>query len=309
MGAERQDAGSKAAVPADASELSRYKSDRSRYYFRSQMRKPLTWIGGSILAIAVGFYIASEVTPWVGVIGGPAVAALAVAFIVSVKASRRAADDFLRAYANARGLVLSDRRGTLPPVTSLLQEGADHRTDWTLTGRLPGGPDGVLAYYSYVTGGARDTKYAEESYYTVVFCQLPEVSTVVTKLAVCGDGGFKKSIKDGGFKKSIEHNFGKRQRVETESAEFDEKFEAFIGEQDDMNMARQIFEPTFIVWLTENPDLYFELNSGALCVAVWGLPGSAEGLDALCAAAGVIAKRLTEEAEEAAPAATAKPVS
>lgn len=295
MDAEPQDAGSRAAAPHDANDFRRVDSDRYREYRRSEMRKPLPWIGGAGIAVVVGF-IASAVSLWVALIAGLAAWPLAVMAIVSFKAGKRASADFFRAYADARGLVWSSRLGTLPALTSLLKEGNDRRTDWTFTGKLPKGPDGVLAYYSYVRGGMRYSKDATQYDYIVVLCQLPEASTVVKKLAVSYDHGFRESIK---------HHFGEHQRVELESVEFDENYEALIGDQDDMNMALQIFEPTFIVWLTES-GFSFELNSGALCVAA-DITVNAENLDDLCAAAGVIAKRLTDEAEETASVTAANP--
>ena len=57
------------------------------------------------------------------------------------------------------------------------------------------------------------------------------------------------------FMDSAEDVFRTRQRVELESEAADKRYEIFIGKDDDMNKARQIFSPTFIVWLTDHaPD-------------------------------------------------------
>src|SRR5204862_1015480 len=104
---------------------------------------------------------------------------------------------------------------------------------------------------------------------------------------------------------SAEDKFRKRQRVEVESEAFDKRYEAFIGHDDDMNRARQVFEPTFIVWLAEQAPkgFWFELEGGALCLAVKGQLESADKLDGMCAAAGVVGKRLAEESSESQAAA------
>ena len=67
-----------------------------------------------------------------------------------------------------------------------------------------------------------------------------------------------------------------------------------------MNKARQILEPTFIVWLTDQApkDFWFEFEGGALCIAVKGQLESCDRLDELCASAGTVARRLSDEAKE-----------
>ena len=67
-----------------------------------------------------------------------------------------------------------------------------------------------------------------------------------------------------------------------------------------MNRARQVFSPTFVVWLGEDAHdgIAFELVAGALVVNVRGHKKEAEELDAFCEAAAVIARRLHEEAVE-----------
>ena len=107
----------------------------------------------------------------------------------------------------------------------------------------------------------------------MVFCELPEVATVVSELALQRRSGFR-------FLDSTEDKFRKRQRVEVESEEFDKRYETFIGEHDDMNKARQVFEPSFIVWLAENApkNFSFELVAGALCLAVKGKLENADQL-------------------------------
>jgi hypothetical protein len=98
----------------------------------------------------------------------------------------------------------------------------------------------------------------------------------------------------------MEDAFRKRQRVEQESEAVDKAYEIFIGEQDDMNRARQVLSPSFLVWLDQNsPEAYaFELVAGSLVCNVKGHKKSSSELDKLCQASAAVARRLQEEATE-----------
>ncbi len=108
---------------------------------------------------------------------------------------------------------------------------------------------------------------------------------------------------------SAEDKFRDRQRVELESEAFDKRYESFCGKDDEMNRVRQVYEPSFIVWLAENAPKHFEwdLVAGVLVCSRDGQADSTEELDAMCAAAGVVAKRLFDEAGESAPPPSAAP--
>jgi hypothetical protein len=287
MADELQSAPPTTAVPDDANDL-------RGFHFRRLMQKGLTIGLGGAFVLAVGIGLAATTRPIIGLAaaGGALLIVLIVVFAI---ADSKAEDDFFKAYANARGLSWNDSRGSLPPVTQLLCRGDARYTELTLTGQLPSGPNGVLAHYTYEEETTDSEGNRQTSYYhfTVVFCQIPEVATIVQELALQRRSGFR-------FLDSAEDKFRKRQRVEIESEDFDKRYETFIGEHDDMNNARQIFEPSFIVWLAENApkSFSFELVAGALCLAVKGQLESAQQLDALCAGAGVVAKRLVGEAQE-----------
>jgi len=72
------------------------------------------------------------------------------------------------------------------------------------------------------------------------------------------------------------------------------------GKEQDANWMRQLFSPTFIVWLAEAaPDKFaFELVGGTLCCYVSGHKENAAALDGIAAATGAVAKRLRDEALE-----------
>jgi hypothetical protein len=291
MSADAQAAPPTTPAPRDANDL-------RGFHFRQLMAKPLTLIIGGVLIVA-GAVAGAAFAGGLGAAIGAVAVALIVIVVVLIIADNQAEDDFFRAYAGARGLAWSDDRGSLPPSTSLLRKGDGRFTEMTLTGRLPSGPNGVLAHYTYEEESTDSDGNRQTSYYhfTVVFCDLPECARFISQLAVQRRSGFR-------FLDSTEDKFRKRQRVEVESEAFDKRYEAFIGHDDDMNKARQILEPTFIVWLSDQAPkhFWFELEDGALCIAVPGQLDSSDRLDQLCAAGGTVARRLNDEVKEAAAA-------
>ena len=80
----------------------------------------------------------------------------------------------------------------------------------------------------------------------------------------------------------------------------DDKYEIFAGKDQDANWLRQLFAPTFIVWLTDEapPKFAFELVDGNLCCYVSGHKEDAADLDTISAATAAVARRLREEANE-----------
>jgi hypothetical protein len=88
--------------------------------------------------------------------------------------------------------------------------------------------------------------------------------------------------------------------VTLESEALLDKYEIFATKEQDANRLRQLFSPTFIVWMTETaPDKFaFELVDGTLCCYVSGHKENAAELDAVAAATGAVGARLREEALE-----------
>jgi hypothetical protein len=91
-----------------------------------------------------------------------------------------------------------------------------------------------------------------------------------------------------------------RKRVALESEALDDRYEIFAHESQDANWLRQLFSPTFIVWLADSaPKKFaFELVDGTLCCYVNGHKKSTADLDIVCQASAAVATRLREEASE-----------
>ncbi len=276
-----------APVPEDA-------DDTRGHHFGRLLRHPATLIIGGVLV--VGALIAGGAAGSIAIGGGAAVVALLITIlVVYLLASGKAADDFYRAYAEGRKLNRIDGKSNLPPVTPLLQKGDKRYAQQRFNGILPGGLDGSVCLYTYEeitrdSDGNRQTTYI---HYTIVMTQVPEMAPFMQELFCQRRFGFR-------FLDSAEDVFRSRQRVEHESEAVDKKFEIFMGKNDDLNRARQILSPTFLVWLeNHSPEAFaFELVAGSLVANVKGHKKSAAELDLLCEASAAVARRLHEEAME-----------
>jgi hypothetical protein len=92
-------------------------------------------------------------------------------------------------------------------------------------------------------------------------------------------------------------------RVEMESATFNDRYELWSDPDQDEVVLRQLFAPSFVVWLTDHPLAPgFEVRAGELVVFIPGHCGEGGKLDFLMMAAAEISKRIQAELSEAAQA-------
>lgn len=275
------------SAPDDANDL-------RGFHFRLLIGKPLTWVLVAIAVAVVGIAVALFAGPAIG--GAAAVGAFLLALlIVFLIADSRAADSFFAVYAEQRGMTLGGR-GPLPPSTPLLRKGDDRYAERTLVGALADGVEGTLALYTYEeettdSEGNRQTNYYR---YTVGLVEVPECTAHIPELYCQRKFGLRALEKfEDVFRRS-------KERVKLESEALDDKYEIFAGKEQDPNWLRQLFAPTFIVWLTEQaPKKFaFELVGGNLCCYVSGHKESGADLDLVRAASASVATRLREEALE-----------
>lgn len=275
-------------VPDDANDL-------RGYHFKRLLRLPLTLglIGG--LALIVLVVCAIAVSPLVGLIGAVAVLLIGVVVVFAI-ADSKAAHDFFEVYASQRGMTLIHGRGRLPEATPLLGKGDDRYTERSLLGPLGDGFEGTLALFTYEeettdSDGDKQTNYYR---YTLGLVEVEDCASFVPELYCQRKFGLRALEK-------FEDVFrGDKERVQLESEALLDKYEIFADKQQDANWLRQLFSPTFIVWLTDSaPDKFaFELVDGTLCCYVSGHKESAAELDAIARATGAVAKRLRDEALE-----------
>lgn len=274
------------AVPLDA-------DDTRGLHLRRLLAHPVT-ISLTLTAVIgafVGGTMAAGAVIGLAAATGAVLLALLIAFVI---ASSHAKEDFFSAYAEGRGLN-RQAKASLPPTTPLLRKGDRRYAEQLMNGTLPGGLPGALGLYTYEehrrdSDGNRDTDYYR---FTVVMHDLPEVASK------CGDVYCQRRV---GFRfmDSAEDVFRRMKRLELESHALDKRFEIFYGAADSENWMKQLFSPSFIVWLSEQApkNFGFELSAGALCVNVKGHHDNAADLDQLCQAAAVVARRLAAEAAE-----------
>jgi hypothetical protein len=270
-------------------------NDMRGYHFSRLMRTPLTLI---LIAVATAAaFVAGLVFIGAAIGGGAAIVALLLGIvIVFVIADNRAANDFFEVYAANRGLTLIHGRGRLPQATPLLRKGNDRYTERTLTGPIADGFDGTLALFTYEeetrdSDGDTQTNYYR---YTLGLVEVPDCAAFVPELYCQRKFGLRALEK---FEDAFR---GNKERVTLESEKLLDKYEIFATKEQDANWLRQLFSPSFIVWLTDSaPDKFaFELVDGALCCYVSGHQENAAALDAIAAATGAVANRLREEALE-----------
>jgi hypothetical protein len=271
-------------------------SDLRGFYFHRLIRQRSTWLWGGIPTVVLAAALAFGNLLWIPII-------LILGFLITVtvcwiKAVSRAEDAFFIAYAEEHGLTRTEL-GSLPGSTPLLRKGDENKAEEILEGPLDEGTSGTLALYTYTeVYYDKDGRHETDYHFTVAMTDLPECRPRMAELYANRKFGLRV------FEK-LEDVFRSKERVKLESEKLDEEYEIFTGKDQDQNFLRQVFSPTFIVWLTdEAPEKFaFELEDGVLCCNVKGHKRSATDLDGMRAAASQIAGRLREEVREGATAA------
>jgi hypothetical protein len=272
-------------------------NDLRGFHFKLLLGRPVVWIAITAEVVAIGVACAIFIGPAIG--GAAALGAFLLGLlIVFAIADSRAEDAFFAAYASERGLSLAGQ-GPLPPATPLLRKGDDRYAERTLAGPLADDVAGVLALYTYEeettdSKGNRQTNYYR---YTVGMAEVPECAAHIPELLCRRKSGLRALEKlEDAFRRS-------HQRVKLESEVLDERYEIFVGTEQDQVWLRRLFSPSFIVWLSEEaPKKFaFELVGGTLCCYVSDHRKSAAELDTVRAAAAAVTRRLREEALETRP--------
>jgi hypothetical protein len=274
-------------VPDDANDL-------RGHHFKRLMKLPLTLVLIGSLALVVFVVCLIAIGAAIGAGGALLVILLGVVVVFAI-ADGKAASDFFEVYAAQRGMTLIHGRGHLPEATPLLGKGDDRYTERSLLGSL-GEFEGTLALFTYEeettdSDGDRQTNYYR---YTLGLVEVEDCAKLVPELYCQRKFGLRALEK---FEDAFRT---KKERVTLESESLLEKYEIFAGSEQDANWLRQLFSPSFIVWLTDAaPDKFaFELVDGTLCCYVSGHKENAAELDAIAAATGAVAKRLRDEALE-----------
>ncbi|HEV7769604.1 MAG TPA: hypothetical protein VGO66_02980 [Solirubrobacterales bacterium] len=269
-------------------------NDLRGFHLKRLLRSTLTWVLIVGLTIVAGVGFAILASPASGGIAAGIVAVISLV-VVFFMADSAAADAFFKVYADKRGLELGGRT-SLPGATPLLRKGDRRYAERTLKGKLAPGLKGTLALFTYEEE-TRDSKGNKQtSYYKYTLCmtKIPKSAAFVPELYCQRKFGFRALEK---FEDAFR---GSKDRVKLESEALDDKYEIFANEKQDQNFLRQLFAPTFIVWLTDSaPEKFaFELVDGTLCCYVDGHRENAAGLEEMTAASAAVVNRLREESIE-----------
>jgi hypothetical protein len=276
-----------ARLPDDADDL-------RGFYFRTLLGKPLTWVLIALGMLALGIGLAVFLSPALG--AAAAAGALLIGLLaVFAIADSRSEDAFFEVYGRQHGMSVYGK-SRLPEATPLLRKGDSRYAERSLEGSLGDGVDGLLALYTYEERSTDSEGNTQTNYYryTVGMAQVPECAAFVPELYCQRKFGLRSLERfEDVFRRS-------KERVELESEVLDKRYEIFAGKAQDANALRQLFSPTFIVWLTDSaPEKFaFELVGGSLCCYVSGHKKKAAELDAIRAASAAVTIRLREEAVE-----------
>jgi hypothetical protein len=263
-------------------------------YFGLLMRRPLTLALLGAFAVAAGVAGAIAAGP-LGLAAFGAAIGIGLLIVFAI-ADSRSADAFFDRYAAERGMATEGGRRHLPASTPLLNKGDDRYAVRVLEGPLGDGVDGLLALFTYEERSSDSDGDQQTSTYnfTVGLAEVPECEYLAPELYCRRKSGLRAL-------EGFEDLFRSKKRVEFESEELAERYEIFANPQlQDFNWLRQLFSPTFIVWLAESaPERFaFELVGGHLCCSVNGHKEDAAQLDAMRAATATVATRLRDEASE-----------
>ena len=291
---ETSEAAPAAAPPAQGPGLPEDADDLRGSHFKLLRSAVSTWALILVPAVAAGVVLAAAGLALIGVLAFAAIilGGIVVAWLL---ADRRAADDFFTVYASRHELELGGR-GDLPPVTPLLLRGDKRYAKRSLSGPLAPDCAGILALYTYEERQSDGQGGSETNYYnyTVGLTSVPECTSRVPELYCQRKFGLRSLQKlEDVFRRS-------KQRVKLESEALDDKYEIFSRKDQDATWLRQLFAPSFIVWLTDSapPKFAFELANGNLCCYVHGHKEDSADLETLSAATATIARRLREESAE-----------
>jgi hypothetical protein len=276
-----------AGLPDDADDL-------RGFYFRLLLGKPLTWILIALEVLTVGIALAVFVSPAIGAAAAAGALLLGLLAVLAL-ADSRSEDAFFEVYGQQHNMVVYER-SRLPEATPLLCKGDDRYAERSLEGSLGDGVDGLLALYTYEEESTDSKGNTQTNYYryTVGIAQVPECAGFIPELYCQRKSGLRALEKfEDVFRRS-------KERIELESEALDKRYEIFAGKAQDASSLRQLFSPTFIVWLTDSaPEKFaFELVGGNLCCYVNGHKKTAAELDTIRAASTAVATRLREEATE-----------
>jgi hypothetical protein len=264
-------------------------------HFRTLLGGSFTIVGGAIF-IAIVFSIGAATHKTALMLGGPVFVALLMVAIAWFRADSQAEDEFFSRYAAAHRLN-HWKKYSLSEFTPLLGGGDRRHCDhWMEAG---GRGIGWFTFEVRHDNGDKPDTW-EPHHFTLATNDVGEYGMGRFQGIYLRRrrGLFDRLDSDANWLRN--HSLKK---VELESTAFHERFELWAERDQDDIVLRQLFAPSFVVWLSEHPlKPGFELRAGMLVVFIPDQCGEAGKLDFLLMAADEIAKRIQAELSEAAQA-------
>ena len=264
-------------------------------HFRTLLSSSLAIVGGTILASAA--FIAGAASHSLPVMfGGPAAVIALVIATAFYLANQQAESEFFGRFARAHALNHYERY-SLDGFTPLLAGGDRRRCEHWMESKGRG-----IGWYTFEirhdNGDKPDTWEGQD--FTIATVDLGELGMARFQGIYLRRrrGIFDHLDSDANWLRN--HHLKK---VELESTAFNREYELTADRDQDDIILRQLFAPSFVVWLTEHPfKPGFELRAGMLVVFIPGHCGEAGKLEFLLMAADSISKRIQAELTEAAQA-------
>jgi hypothetical protein len=219
-------------------------------------------IVGALLGAGIGHHAGSRVALAIGFM----VVLVAVVMVVLwVRASGSAQDDFLTAWGRAHALTFVESP-SLGEGTPLLRQGDSRKAENGLVGQLQGHPL-TLCHYTYTvvsystdSNGARQR---QETDHPFTVARMDGVAGSISRMTFHPRG-----MLDRGWFDRADSALTSDHVVELESMELHKRYKLEVRDSVPDVAVRQVFEPSFIVWCTDQKDVFFELENGELLVAV-----------------------------------------
>ena len=229
------------------------------------------------------------------VVGGVTVTALLVFLAAYTSARRRAAVEFFAELAPQLGLGYT-AGGHYVPITPLLSAGDRQRFEHTMEGPLHGklgGPPCLLGHYTFETRHESEnvTVYRPHPF---TVCAIDVGAPLVRFRGLY----LRPRISALGLDHDWLDRAPRPERVELESVRFNEIYELRHARDQDQLAVRELFSPSLVVSLTENPlRPGFECKGGTLVVFIRGHEESSGRITMLLETARTIARRIAAEEE------------
>ena len=276
--------------------------ERRTAYLREYLRgRAAFWVVFAVTAVAI--IEGGAMRDLRVILGVPAVTALAIFLVAYGAATRRAKSDFFAELAPTLGLEYTVG-GHYVPITPLLAAGDRQRFEHTMEGPLfgqLGGPDCLLGHFTYDTrhDPHEDVTLWKPHPFTV--CAIDNGAPMIRFRGLY----LRPRLSGLGLDNDWLARAPRPEPVELESTRFNELYDLRAANDQDELALRELFSPSFVLWLSEHPlQPGFECKAGTLVVFIRGHEQSAGKITMLHEAAREITRRLARQVEEGGKAAS-----